>query len=62
MIGVVPHDAIKFISEIYAGSISGGAVVESSGVVYTSAEDLILADRVFTIHDDLLPTIVTLNF
>ena len=59
--GVAPCGAITYISNMYPGSTSDVAIVKHSGVLqHFVPGDLILADKGFTIYDQL-PSGVSLN-
>jgi hypothetical protein len=58
---VAPNACINYCSDLYPGSVSDVAIVRHSGVLNKfKPGDLILADKGFTIHDQL-PTGVHLN-
>jgi hypothetical protein len=62
LIGVAPSGACSFISDCYPGSISDREIVKKSGFLdYIDKNDLILADRGFTIEDLLDPLGARLN-
>ena len=51
---VAPNGALTYSSKLYPGSISDVAIVAHSGILHQfQAGDLILADKGFTIHDQL---------
>ena len=54
--GIAPSEAITFISELYAGSVSDREIVERSGLLdlpFNEGDD-VMADKSFTIEDLLL--------
>lgn len=55
LIGMAPHGAVTFISELYAGSISDKEITKQSGIVELLTEDMaVMADKGFLI-DDCIP-------
>ena len=53
---VAPNGACVYVSALYPGSTSDGAIVEHSGFLKSLAPgDLILADKGFNIHDKMPP-------
>jgi hypothetical protein len=51
---VAPNATLVYVSELYPGSTSDNAIVEHSGILNQLAPgDLILADKGFTIHQNL---------
>ena len=61
---VSPSGAIIFISQLYDGSISDKEIVARSGILdprFWEEGDSCMADRGFTIADDLKPLNVDLN-
>ena len=64
LVGISPSGAITFISQLYDGSISDKAIVRQSGFLqehFWEKDDSVMADRGFTIEDDLKPFNVKLN-
>lgn len=64
LVGISPSGAITFISQLYDGSISDKEIVQRSGLLESELwekGDSIMADRGFTIEDDLEPLGVHLN-
>lgn len=59
---MTPSGAISFVSETYEGSISDRKLVEVCGLLEKlEPGDEIMADKVFTIQDLLIPYGVRLN-
>ena len=64
LLGISPSGAITFISQLFDGSISDKEIVRKSGILEKhlwNAGDSLMADRGFTIEDDLRPLNVSLN-
>ena len=64
LVGISPAGAITFISQLFDGSISDKAIVRESGFLqehFWEKGDSVMADRGFTIEDDLKPFNVKLN-
>lgn len=64
LVGISPSGAISFISQLYEGSISDKDIVSRSGLLNKAlwcAGDSIMADRGFTISEQLKPLSVNLN-
>ena len=68
LLGIAPSGAITFwsnyISELYEGSVSDKEIVKRSGILCKSFwddSDSIMADRGFTIENELAPLNVELN-
>ena len=64
LVGISPAGAITFISQLFDGSISDKAIVRESGFLqehFWEKGDSVMADRGFTIEDDLKPFKVKLN-
>jgi len=64
LIGISPVGSITFISQLYDGSISDKEIVRKSGILEPTLwdpGDSVMADRGFTITDDLTPLNVSLN-
>ena len=54
LIGITPNGVVSFVSEFYSGSISDPDIVEKSGFVnHVQHGDCIMADKGFTIRDQL---------
>ena len=54
--GIAPSLAVIFVSQLYDGSISDKEIVNKSGFLKKelwSDGDSVMADRGFTIHDEL---------
>ena len=50
--GCAPNGSLMFVSHAFEGSISDRAITEQSGFLdYIEANDTVLADNGFTIHD-----------
>ena len=58
LVGISPNGAITFVSDFYAGTFSERKLTTYSGI-YDLLEpgDTIMADRGFTLEDDLLDSI-----
>ena len=64
LIGIAPSGAITFVSQLFEGSISDNEIVKRSGFLTKKLwekNDSIMADRGFTIEDDLNHLSVSLN-
>ena len=64
LLGIAPSGAITFISQLFEGSISDKEIVARSGLLNEelwSEGDSIMADRGFTISEELKPLKVHLN-
>ena len=64
LLGISPSGAITFISQLFDGSISDKEIVRQSGFLEKSLwspGDSVMADRGFTIEEDLKPLNVALN-
>lgn len=64
LVGIAPSGAITFVSELFDGSISDQQIVRRSGFLqsqWDSGKDSVMADRGFTVADDLSPLGVSLN-
>ena len=64
LLGIAPSGAITFISQLFDGSISDKEIVQRSGILNPhlwEKGDSVMADRGFTIANDLAPFGVTLN-
>ena len=64
LVGIAPSGAITFISQLYDGSISDKEIVNRSGILdprFWKLEDSVMADRGFTIEDELGAIGVKLN-
>ena len=62
--GTAPSGAVIFVSQLYDGSISDKEIVNRSGFLKNelwSDGDSVIADRGFTIHDELAPVRLSLN-
>ena len=58
LIGIAPSGAITFISQLYSGSISDKEIVNRCGILRKELwddNDSVMADRGFTIEDELKP-------
>ncbi len=56
LVGIAPPGAITFVSDSYAGRCSDKAITKDSGIYGLLEEgDSIMADKGFTIQDDLPP-------
>ena len=56
LVGIAPSGAITFVSDLYAGRCSDKAITKDSGLYDLLEEgDSIMADKGFTIQDDLPP-------
>ena len=64
LIGIAPSGAITFVSQLFDGSISDKEIIVRSGILNSklwSANDSVMADRGFTIEEELKPLNVKLN-
>ncbi|XP_065069725.1 uncharacterized protein LOC135694784 [Rhopilema esculentum] len=64
LIGIAPSGAITFVGQLFDGSISDKEIVKRSGFLNSSLwdeRDSLMADRGFTISEDLKPLKVQLN-
>ena len=62
LIGIAPHGAVTFVSNLYTGSISDKEITSSSGVLdLLEPHDSVMADKGFNIEDMLLKRQVLLN-
>ena len=64
LVGIAPSGAVTFVSELYNGSISDQEIVKRSGFLnqqFWDKGDSVMADRGFTIEEDLKPLGVSLN-
>ena len=64
LIGISPSGSVIFSSELYDGSISDKEIVRKSGILQSelwTPGDSIMADRGFTIEDELRPLNIHLN-
>ena len=64
MVGIAPSGAVTFVSQLYDGSISDKELVAKSGILNKDLwgeDDSLMADRGFTIEDELKPLNVSLN-
>ena len=64
LVGIAPSGSITFISQLYEGSISDKEIVARSGILSPelwSEGDSLMADRGFTIQEELNPLKVRLN-
>ena len=62
--GIAPSGAVIFVSQLYDGSISDKEFVNRSGFLKKELwndSDSLMADRGFTIHDELARVGVSLN-
>lgn len=54
LVGITPNGVISFMSDLYSGSISDLEIVKKSGYLeHLNKGDLVMADKGFTIQDDL---------
>ena len=54
LVGITPNGVISFVSDLYCGSISDPEIVNKSGYLQNlSRGDVVMADKGFTIQDDL---------
>ena len=64
LVGISPAGAVTFVSQLYEGCISDNEIVKRSGFLEKdlwSNGDSVMADRGFTIEEDLKPLNVKLN-
>ena len=64
LLGIAPSRAITFISELFDGSILNKEIVKCSRILnehLRSENDSIMADREFTLENELAPLKVSLN-
>ena len=64
LVGIAPSGAVIFVSQLYDGSISDKEIVSRSGFLKNelwSDGESVMADRGFTIHDELARVGVSLN-
>ena len=64
LLGIAPSGAVTFISELYEGSISNKEIVKRNGILTENIcdkNDPIMADRGFTIQNELAPLNIELN-
>ena len=64
LVGISPSGTITFVSQLYEGSISDKEITLRCGILSSelwSSGDSLMADRGFTIRDDLKPLHVHLN-
>lgn len=62
LVGIAPHGAVTFISNLYTGSISDVAITKLSGILdLLEPGDDVMADKGFTIQKLLAEKRVTLN-
>ena len=64
LIGIAPSGAITFVGQLFEGSISDKEIVQRSGILnksFWNEGDSVMADRGFTIAEDLKPLNVSLN-
>ena len=64
LLEIAPSGAITFIKELYEGSISDKEIVKRSGILNKNLwddNDSIMAERGFTIQNELAPLNVELN-
>ncbi|XP_065645448.1 uncharacterized protein LOC136075928 [Hydra vulgaris] len=64
LLGISPSDAIIFVSQLYPGSVSDKEIVRGSGFLNKNLwdkDDSVIADRGFTIEEELANIIVSLN-
>ena len=56
LIGIAPSGAVTFVSDLYAGRCSDKAITKDSGILEMLEEnDSVMADKGFTIEEDLPP-------
>ena len=61
-IGIAPNGAICYVTDVFEGSISEPEIFIKSGLLeLLLAGDLVMADRGFTVHDELQSIGATLN-
>ena len=64
LVGISPSGAVTFVSQLFEGCISDNDIVRRSGFLQPklwSSGDAVMADRGFTIEEDLKPLNVELN-
>ena len=64
LIGIAPSGAITFVGQLFDGSISDKEIIKRSGILNSllwDEGDSLMADRGFTISEDLKPLKVQLN-
>ena len=62
LIGIAPHGAVTFVSELYGGHCSDKAIVENCGILqFLEERDSAMADIGFEIQDLLAKKKVYLN-
>ena len=64
LLGIAPSGGITFISQLYDGSISDKEIVRRSGILderFWQPNDSVMADRGFTIDEELKQLKVDLN-
>ena len=64
LVGIAPSGAVIFVSQLYDGSIFDKEIVNKSGFLKKklwSDDDSVMADRGFTIHDEIACVGVSLN-
>ena len=62
LIGITPNGAICFVSDVFEGAISDPEIFIKSGLLELLLPgDLVVADRGFTVHDELQSIGATLN-
>ena len=56
LVGIAPSGAVTFVSDLYAGRCSDNAITRDCGILdLLEKEDSVMADKGFTIADDLPP-------
>lgn len=54
LVGITPNGVVSFVSELYSGSISDPDIVKRSGYLEKLEKgDVVMADKGFSIQDDL---------
>ena len=62
LVGISPGGVVTFVSKLYSGSISDRELTKKSGLLdLLERGDTVMADRGFTIQDDLTPLGVRVN-
>ena len=62
LVGISPGGVVTFVSKLYSGSISDRELTKKSGLLdLLERGDRVMADRGFTIQDDLTPLGVRVN-
>ena len=62
LVGISPGGVVTFVSKLYSGSISDRELTKKSGLLdLLERGDTVMADRGFTIQDDLTPLGVCVN-